>query len=143
MKCLIVGLGNFGRELATRLTDAGHEVIGVDVDERLVDEIKERISVAYILDASERKALRVLPFDELDCVVVAIGGRMDDSLRAVLVLRDYVRSGFYVRALDEAHGEVLKAMGVEGIFYPEGFSARLFADGIGSNDVSDLLWRPL
>ncbi len=139
MKCLVVGLGNFGKLLAGRLTDAGHEVIGVDVEERRVDEVKERISVAYILDASERKALRVLPFDELDCVVVAIGGSMDDSLRAVLALRDSVHGGFYVRAIDGAHGAVLSAMGVKGVFYPDDFSARLFADGLSRGDLSGFL----
>ncbi|MBR4294844.1 MAG: TrkA family potassium uptake protein [Bacteroidaceae bacterium] len=141
MKCLVVGLGDFGRLVAGRLTDGGHEVIGVDVDERRVDEVKERISVAYILDATERKALRVLPFDELDCVIVAIGGSMDASLRAVLALKELVRKGFYVRALDEAHGAVLAAMGVAGCFYPVAFSARLFADGVVRGDLSDFLLR--
>jgi len=46
MKCLIIGLGNFGKTLAEELTDKGHEVIGVDANEHRVNELKERISVA-------------------------------------------------------------------------------------------------
>ena len=32
MKCIIIGLGNFGMALAQRLTAMGYEVIGVDKD---------------------------------------------------------------------------------------------------------------
>ena len=141
MKCLVIGLGNFGKMLAGRLTDAGHEVIGVDVDERRVDDVKDRISVAYIMDATESKALRALPFDELDCVVIAVGGSMDDSLRAVLAVRPLAKRGLYVRVVGEAHGAVLAAMGVQGAFYPEGYAARLFADGIARGDVSDYVYK--
>ena len=143
MKCLVIGLGNFGKMLAGRLTNAGHEVIGVDVDERRVDDVKDRISVAYIMDATESKALRALPFDELDCVVIAIGGSMDDSLRTVLAVRPLAKKRLYVRVVDEAHGAVLGAMGVEGAFYPEGFAAWLFADGIARGDVSDYIYKEI
>lgn len=43
MKYLIIGLGNFGRTLAEELTDNDNEVIGIDNDERVVEEIKDRI----------------------------------------------------------------------------------------------------
>lgn len=58
MKCLIIGLGCFGRTLAEALTDKGHDVIGVDSNEHRVEEVKDRISVAYIMDATERVALK-------------------------------------------------------------------------------------
>ena len=65
MKCLIIGLGCFGKTLAEALTDKGHDVIGVDSDEHRVEEVKDRISVAYIMDATERVALKELPLDEI------------------------------------------------------------------------------
>lgn len=73
MKYLVVGLGSFGKTLAEALTDKGHDVIGVDSNEHRVEEIKDRISVAYIMDATERMALRELPLDEIDGAIVAIG----------------------------------------------------------------------
>ena len=88
MKYLVVGLGSFGKTLAEALTDKGHDVIGVDSNEHRVEEIKDRISVAYIMDATERMALRELPLDEIDGAIVAIGQSMDYSLRAVAALKD-------------------------------------------------------
>ena len=32
MKCIIIGLGTYGKVLAVELTEFGHEVIGADSD---------------------------------------------------------------------------------------------------------------
>lgn len=37
MKYIIIGLGNYGSVLAEELSALGHEVIGVDTNERRVD----------------------------------------------------------------------------------------------------------
>ena len=50
MKFIIIGLGNFGTSLAIKLTDMGHEVIGVDKQMEKVDEIKDKITMAFCLD---------------------------------------------------------------------------------------------
>ncbi len=127
MKYLVVGLGNFGRTLAEELTDNGHEVIGVDADEYRVDAIKERISVAYILDAVEQAPLSVLPLDEIDCAIVTIGQSMDRSLRAVAALKALRVGKIYVRAIDDVHKSILEAMHIDKIFIPESYAARIFA----------------
>lgn len=46
MKYLVIGLGNFGSTLACKLTDMGHDVIGVDNNEHRIEDIKEKISVS-------------------------------------------------------------------------------------------------
>ncbi len=127
MKYLVIGLGNFGKTFAEELTDKGHEVIGIDIDEHRVDEIKNRISVAYIMDATELAALRVLPLDEIDCVVVAIGQSMDHSLRTVAALKELSVRRIYARALDATHESILRAMSIQKIFIPESYAARVFA----------------
>lgn len=128
MKCLIIGLGNFGRTLAEQLTDGGHDVIGVDSSEYRVDEIKERISVTYIMDSTEKGALKALPLEEMDFAVVAIGTSMDSSLRTVAALKMlYPNLTVYARALDATHESILKAMNIKEIFIPESYAARMFA----------------
>ena len=41
MKYIIIGLGNYGSVLAEELSALGHEVIGVDTNERRVDVLKD------------------------------------------------------------------------------------------------------
>lgn len=139
MKYLVIGLGNFGKTLAKELTDRGHDVIGVDNNEHCVDEIKDCISVAYILDATERMALQALPLDEIDCAVVAIGQSMDYSLRAVAALKELSVKKIYARALDSTHKSILSAMSIQKIFMPESYAARIFADKFAENDTNDMM----
>ncbi len=128
MRFLVIGLGNFGRTLAERLTDNGHEVIGVDSNEHRVEEVKERLSVTYILDAVEYITLSTLSLDEVDCAIVCIGQSMDNSLRAVSALKRLKVKHIYARAIDEVHHSILLAMNIDKIFIPERYAARIFAD---------------
>ena len=139
MKYLVIGLGNFGSTLATTLTDMGHSVIGVDSNEHCIEEIKDRIDLAYIMDATERVSLRSLPLDEIDCVIVAIGQSMDSSLRAVASLKELKVKNIIARALDTTHSSILRAMDVQKILIPESYAARIFAEKILSNDSGELL----
>ena len=139
MKYLVIGLGNFGSTLATTLTDMGHSVIGVDSNAHCIEEIKDRIDLAYIMDATERVSLRSLPLDEIDCVIVAIGQSMDSSLRAVASLKELKVKNIIARALDTTHSSILRAMDIQKILIPESYAARIFAEKILSNDSGELL----
>lgn len=139
MRVLIIGLGNFGKVLATELTDMGHDVIGIDHNELRVEELKDRISLSYILDASEVLSLKSLPLDEIDCAVVTIGQSMDYSLRAVSALKRLNVKRIYARAIDDTHRSILGAMGITYIFIPEVYAARVYAHNLNDNRMSDLL----
>ncbi|MDO4755145.1 MAG: NAD-binding protein [Parabacteroides sp.] len=138
MKYLIIGLGNFGKTLAEELTDKGHDVIGIDRNEHRIEEVKDRISVAYIMDATERLALKALPLDEIDCAIVAIGQSMDYSLRVVAALKELAVETIYARALDQTHQSILKAMNIQKIFIPESYAARIYVQKITEGDTSDM-----
>ncbi|MBQ3082892.1 MAG: TrkA family potassium uptake protein [Alistipes sp.] len=128
MKYLIIGLGKFGKTLAEELTDRGNDVIGVDQNEHRVDAVKDRISLAYILDATERTALSALPLDEVDCTIVAIGQSMDASLRTVAALKELSVKCIYARAIDQTHQSILGAMNIQKIFIPESYAACIYAE---------------
>lgn len=136
MKFLIIGLGNFGRRLAEDLTDYGHDVIGVDINEHRVNDVKDRISLAYIMDSTEKRALAALPLDEIDHVVVAVGQSMDHSLRTVVALKELEVKNIYARALDKVHHSILSAMSVAHIIIPETYAARVFARSFHSSEDS-------
>lgn len=138
MKHLIIGLGNFGKTLACTLTDQGDEVIGVDTDEHRVEAVKDKIAVAYIMDATETLALKSLPLEDLDSVIVAIGQSMEASLRTVVALKELQVPKIYARALDETHLSILRAMSIKNIFIPENYAARTFAKQITAGPLPTL-----
>ncbi len=128
MRFLVIGLGIFGRTLVERLTDNGHEVLGVDSNELRVEEVKERLSVTYILDAVEYITLSTLPLDKIDYNKVCKGKIKKKSLRAVSALKRLKVKHIYARAIDEVHHSILLAMNIDKIFIPERYAARIFAD---------------
>lgn len=139
MKYLVIGLGNFGTALACKLTDMGHDVIGVDNNEHHIEDIKDRISVAYIMDGTEKSALRTLPLDDIDGAVVAIGQSMACSLRAIAALKELKVGHIYARAIDLTHRSILRAMNIEKVFIPESYAAKIIAEKFESDNFVELL----
>ncbi len=119
MRYLVIGLGIYGTNLAKDLTDMGHEVIGADVKASNVDSIKDYISTAYILDATDETAIGVLPLKNVDLVIVAIGENFGASIMTVALLRKLGVRNIYARAIDGLHRAILEGMKVDNILNPE------------------------
>ena len=123
MKYLVIGLGIYGANLSVDLTDMGHEVVGVDVKGSNVESIKDYISAAYILDASDEQALSVLPIKSVDVVIVAIGENFGASIKTVALLKKTGVAHIYARATDSLHQSILEGLNVERILTPEQHAA--------------------
>ncbi|MDE7393253.1 MAG: NAD-binding protein, partial [Muribaculaceae bacterium] len=124
MRYLIIGLGIYGSNLAIDLTQLGHEVIGADHSETRVDEIKDYISAAYILDSTEEAAINGLPLKNVDVVIVAIGENFGASVKTVALLKKAGVKTIYARAIDELHQAILEGMQVNRIITPEQRAAK-------------------
>lgn len=124
MKYIIIGLGNYGSCLSEELTSLGHEVIGVDLNEEKVDNIKDKIATAFALDASDEHSLSVLPLKEVDVVIVAVGENFGASVRIVALLKQHKVKHIYARAIDYIHKSILDAFDLEKVLIPEEDGAR-------------------
>lgn len=124
MRFLIIGLGIYGRNLAIDLTDLGHEVIGADIKPSLVESIKDYISTAYIIDATDESALSALPIKNVDIVVVAIGENFGASVKIVALLKKMQVPHIYARAMDDIHHSILEAFKIDRILIPEQRAAK-------------------
>ncbi|MCM1482878.1 MAG: TrkA family potassium uptake protein [Muribaculaceae bacterium] len=119
MRYLVIGLGIYGANLAVDLTRMGHEVIGADVNPSLVESIKDYISTAYIIDATDEVSLGVLPLKNVDLVIVAIGENFGASIRTVALLRKMEVKHIYARAIDKLHESILESFNLDRIITPE------------------------
>lgn len=119
MRYIIIGLGIYGENLARDLTDMGHEVIGVDIKQSHIDAVKDYISTVYIIDSTEESALSVLPLDNVDLVIVAIGENFGASIRTVALLKKAGVKHIYARAIDKLHESILESFEIDRIITPE------------------------
>lgn len=119
MKYIVLGLGDYGRVLSEELASLGHEVIGADISESRVDAIKDKIATAFVMDVTDEMSLSVLPLNNVDVVIVAIGENFGASVRVVALLKQRKVQHIYARAIDDVHKAVLEAFGLEQILTPE------------------------
>lgn len=139
MKYIIVGLGNFGGFLAARLTDLGHEVIGVDSVEAKVDMVKNSITHAITMDATDAQAIKTLPYKDVDVVIIAIGEDFGASIMVTAIFKQMNVKRLISRSINKVHETVIKAIGVDEIVHPEEDSAQRLAKSLQMKGVLDSL----
>lgn len=124
MKCIIIGLGTYGRVLADELSALGHEVIAADSDASRVERVKDICEAAFQIDANDELSLSVLPLKKVDVVIVAIGRNLGASVRVVALLKKLGVQHIFARANDYVHKNILQAFDIEKILIPEERAAR-------------------
>jgi len=123
MKYIVIGLGYFGSTLATTLTNQGHEVIGVDNREEKVDELKDSISIVLSMDATNPNAIKSLPLQDVDAVIVAIGEDIGSSILTLSIMKNFNVKRIIGRAITPIHRNILQQIGIKEIVQPEEDSA--------------------
>lgn len=144
MNFLIIGLGNFGSSLAIRLTELGHEVIGVDTSMAKVQFLKNDITHTICADCTDIHAAKELPIQNSDAVVVCIGEHEGNSIMATAVLKQLNAKRIIGRIVSDTQATVLNAMGIEELIHPEKESANKLAKNlttVGLIDTFDLTDR--
>ncbi len=115
----VIGLGRFGSSLALELMAAGTDVLGIDVDEDLVQALNGQLTQVVRADSTKEEALRQLAVDEFDRVVVAIGDDISASILTCSVLLSLKIPIIWAKVGDDRHGLILEQLGVHHVIYPE------------------------
>jgi trk system potassium uptake protein TrkA len=118
MKYIIIGLGYFGSKLASNLTVMGHEVIGVDIHSARLDELKDSITTVMKMDSTNINAIKSLPLDDTDAVIVTIGEDVGASILTLSILKNLKVRRIIGRAINELHQTILNQIGIEEIVLP-------------------------
>lgn len=118
-KIIVIGLGNFGGNLALLLTEDGHEVYGVDINPAKVDQMEDKIHKAVGFNTTEESYIKQLPIDDCDLVIVAIGEDVGASVTTTALIRKHYSGRLIARSLSPVHKTILEAMKIEEIVEPE------------------------
>jgi trk system potassium uptake protein TrkA len=132
----IIGLGTFGFKLATSLADLGCQVLAVDNDRDRVQEIRDLVTEAVVLDATDKSAMNSLDLVELDMVVVCVGG-LEASVLVTLYLKEAGVEEIVVKALSADHVKILRLLGASRIIMPEEDMAARLAGSLMTPNIID------
>ena len=127
MNYLIIGLGNFGVALATRLTTMGHDVTGIDADMRIVEEYKSQITTTMCVNIIDQVSIKALPLDDIDAVIVSLGNHIGESIVIVSLLKQAGVKNIIARAVNPMHRTILETIGVNEVIVPEQLTADIWA----------------
>jgi trk system potassium uptake protein TrkA len=135
----VIGLGRFGRSVCETLHQSGHEVLGVDQDEKLVAEAlaAKVVSNAIALDSTDVNALREAGIFEFETVIVAIGNYLKESIVTSLNLKEGGVKYVVAKVSSDTHENILKRLGVDLIVFPEQEAGRDLAYRLTKPSIVD------
>jgi trk system potassium uptake protein TrkA len=118
---VIIGLGRLGSAMLETLLSLGHEVLGIDLDEDLVQDLSGDYPQAHLVaaDATEEPVLRDLNVGHFDGGAVVIGENMEAGILATVNLKELGVPFVIARAMSKLHARVLERIGADRIIEPE------------------------
>lgn len=126
----VIGLGTFGASLACRARATGARVVGIDIVQKVADRFHGDLDSTICCDARDKRALRECALDDQDVVVIAVGSCVETSLLATHHAKALGAKRLFVKAQSDTQEDILRAIGVDGVFRPECDAGRELADRI-------------
>ena len=118
MKCLIIGLGSLGSEIARSLALKNFEVYGVDLNPTRLRE-NNFLNKNFQIDACKREELTKLPLNEYQKILICIGSKYERSnLLASLLLNELSSQEIYVLYLNDLQKKSLEVSGIYNFLNP-------------------------
>ncbi len=136
---VVIGLGRFGGSVARALAEMGHEVMGLDKDERAVNYASDFVTHAVQADATDEDVLKEMGVRNFDVGVVAISDDVKSSILATLLLKRLGTKQVISKAQDDLHGEILEKVGADRVVYPERETGVRVAHSLTSSALVDYL----
>ncbi|MDR2897703.1 MAG: TrkA family potassium uptake protein [Spirochaetaceae bacterium] len=115
----IIGLGTFGIRMLEELTVFVSEIIIIDRDAEIIEKYKDMAKDAFVTDAINEEALQKIIPQDIDCVIVDVGGKIEASIMTTNYLHKMGVKNIIVKAETDEHGEVLKMVGATTVVFPD------------------------
>ncbi|PMQ01473.1 MAG: potassium uptake system protein [Dictyoglomus sp. NZ13-RE01] len=135
----VIGLGRFGSALAITLERLGASVLAIDMDEERVEGIKDYVSYAKVVDATNINALREAGIQNCDVVIIAIANDIQSSVLATLLVKELGVKYVVAKAVNEAHGKILEKIGADLVVYPERQMGEILAQKLVVPNIIDFM----
>lgn len=134
---LIIGLGRFGRHMAQKFLERGHEVLAIDIREERADDVVGTIQQILIGDATDERFMESLGISNFDLAVIAIGENFQTVLEITVLLKDLGCKYIVARATRDVHKKLLLRNGADYVSYAEREVAERLAIKFGADNIFD------
>ena len=137
----VIGLGRLGSAMIGTLSSLGHEVLGIDANEDLIQDLSGQYPEAHLVaaDATDELVLRDLNVGQFDGAAVVIGEDMEAGILATANLKEMGVAFVVARASTRLHARVLERVGADRIIEPEKDMGAQVARTMASPGVMDYI----
>ena len=136
-KFAVIGLGNFGFNVAKTLHENGDEVLGIDRNKDRAQRTQNHSSQCIIADATDKSVLETAGLKDMDGVVVSLGENLSASILVTLFLRELGVENIIAKIISEDHGRALEKVGATATVFPERDTAVRLANSLSSPNILD------
>jgi trk system potassium uptake protein len=137
---VVVGLGRLGIAMVGTLHSLGHDVLGIDMREDVIQELADDLPNAHLVaaDATDEDVLRGLNVESFDSAAVVIGeNHIEAGILATANLKELGVPMIVARATGKLHGKVLERVGADRVIQPEREMGEQVARTMASPSVLD------
>ncbi|ABR49438.1 TrkA-N domain protein [Alkaliphilus metalliredigens QYMF] len=134
---LIIGMGRFGRYLATKFAELGNEVMVVDQLEERISDLLPIVTSAQIGDCTNIEVLRSFGVSNFDICFVCMGSNFQSSMEITYQLKELGAPYVIAKTNREMHEKFLLRNGADEVVYPEKESANKAAVRLSAGNVFD------
>ncbi|KUO51176.1 MAG: potassium uptake system protein [Desulfitibacter sp. BRH_c19] len=135
----VIGLGRFGSSVARTLINLGHDVLGIDKDEKKVEELSNILTHVIVADSKKEEVLQKIGIRNFDTVIVAIGHDLEANILTTVLLSQFGIKNIIAKASSDIHGDVLLRVGATKVVFPERDMGEKIGKGICSGNFLDFI----
>lgn len=136
---LVIGMGRFGRSLATKLYELGNDVMIVDENSELINELSPDFTDACVGDCRKELVLKSLGINNFDVCFVTIGENFQSSLEITSLLKELGAKRVVSKANRDIQTKFLLRNGADEVINPEKDMAEKLAIRYNANKIFDFI----
>ena len=136
---LLIGVGRFGRHIAMQLSQLGHQVMAVDINEERINDVLPFVTNAQIGDSTNEEFLRTLGIGNFDVCCGTISSNFQNSLETTSLLKELGAKSVVSRAERDVQAKFLLRNGANNVVYPEKQMAKWAAIRYSADHIFDYI----
>lgn len=136
---VVIGLGRFGKTVASSLASLGNEVLAIDTNAEAVKQLENKVSSAVVADATATGVLQSLGVQNFDCVIICIGANLQANILATLMCKDLGVPYVVAKAQNEQNKKILERIGADLVVFPESYMGVKVAQMLANPSINEIM----
>lgn len=116
---MVIGLGQFGKNLVSTLYNSDVDLLVIDKDVTKLEEVESMTTQAICADASKQEVLEQLDIPSFDGAVIATGRDLEFSVKTIMHLNEMGMPFIMAKATTDFEGRIFTKVGADKVIFPD------------------------